>query len=97
MGSAFTLGKRKPIVGNGEELRKITYYRHSKVFLFSEFFSSYFHTCREIDIHSYLALCYIYLLRKFLFPMQIASLQASAEHGNRQVNQYQMQKDLQHL
>lgn len=48
MGSAFTLGKRKPIVGNGEELRKITYYSHSTVFLFSDFFSSYFHTCREI-------------------------------------------------
>lgn len=48
MGSVFTLGKRKPIVGNGEELRKMNYYRHSTVFPFPEFFSSYFHTRREI-------------------------------------------------
>lgn len=48
MGSVFNLGRRKPIVGNGEELRKRTYYRHNIVFPFFEFFSSNFHTHREI-------------------------------------------------
>lgn len=48
MGSVFTLGKRKPIVGNREELRKINSYRHNTVFPFSEFFSFYFRTQRKI-------------------------------------------------